>query len=126
GPLGETDDLTPETVQQMLEIAPTMVEHFDAEHLAALPTDVFAVLPQDYIDALDGFARDELAAAALARTLTGSDATEPIALPSAWRIAPPQPITFSFDDLPLGTFSVFAEAGAAGAAAAAGDDASTA
>ncbi|MDX2137662.1 MAG: efflux RND transporter permease subunit [Chloroflexota bacterium] len=107
GSLGQTDDLTPEIVTQILQTAPSMIEHFDAEHLAALPDEVFAVLPEDYIASLDGFARDVLAASALAENLTGSDAPpQPIDLPNAWRIGQPQIITFSFDDLPLATYSI--------------------
>lgn len=107
GPLGQTDDLTPEIVAQILATAPSMVEHFEAEQLAAMSDDVFAVLPEDYITGLDGFARDELAAASLAGSITGTTAQpDPVNLPSAWRISQPQLITFSFDDLPLATFSV--------------------
>ncbi len=109
GALGQTDDLTPEIVQRMLEIEPSMVEHFEAEHLAAMPEDVFAALPDSYIASLDGFTRDALAAASMAESLTGTKiAPKPVRLPSAWRIQPPQIITFSFDDLPLVSFSIFA------------------
>ena len=108
GPLGQTDDLTAETVTRMLEIAPSMVQYFEAEHLVAMPEEVFAALPDEYIAGLDGFTRDELAAAALAESITGVRAERrPVNLPAAWRIAPPQLISFSFDDLPLATFSVF-------------------
>lgn len=108
GPIGQTDDLTPDTITQMLAIAPSMIEYLDARMLAAMTPEVFAAIPQTYLDGLDGFARDELAAAALARSITGDDATPvPVDLPSAWKIAPPRLITFSFDDLPLATFSVF-------------------
>jgi len=114
GPLGQTDDLTPEIVTRMLEIAPSMVNYFEAEHLAAMSDEVFAVLPQEFIEGLDGFARDELAASALAAAITGQDiAPTPINLPNAWRIGQPQLITFSFDDLPLATYSVFAADGVA-------------
>lgn len=116
GPLGQTDDLTPEIVTQMLAIAPSMVNYFEAEHLAAMSDDVFAVLPQEFIDGLDGFARDELAASALAAAITGQDiAPTPVNLPNAWRIGQPQLVTFSFDDLPLATYSVFAAEGVASA-----------
>lgn len=123
GPIGQTDDLTPEIVTQMLEIAPSMVNYFEAEHLAAMREDVFAVLPQEFIAGLDGFARDELAASALAAAITGerTDPT-PVPLPNAWRINPPQLVTFSFDDLPLVTYSVFAAEGVAEQAAAPQDE----
>lgn len=108
GALGQTDDLTPETVTRLLEIEPSLVEYFEAEHLVAMSPDVFAVLPEDFIANLDGFTRDELAAAALAKSITGVDGTRlPVDLPDAWRIRPPELITFSFADLPLATFSVF-------------------
>lgn len=107
GSLGQTDDLTPEVITQMLEIEPSLVEYFKAEHLAAMSDDVFAALPDDFIAGLDGFTRDELAARALAQAITGEAAEPtPVDLPQAWRISPPQLITFSFDDLPLATFTV--------------------
>ncbi len=107
GSLGQTDDLTPETITQMLAIDPTMVDYFQAEHLAAMSDEVFAVLPDEFIAGLDGFTRDVLAARALAQAISGETADPaPVELPPAWRISPPQLITFSFDDLPLATFSV--------------------
>ncbi|MDL1900878.1 efflux RND transporter permease subunit [Anaerolineae bacterium CFX9] len=107
GALGQTDDLTPEVIEQMLAIEPGMVNYFKAEHLVAMSDEVFAALPDDFIASLDGFTRDELAARALAESITGQDATlPPVDLPQPWRISPPQLITFSFDDLPLATFSV--------------------
>ncbi|MEP7292352.1 MAG: efflux RND transporter permease subunit [Chloroflexota bacterium] len=107
GALGQTDDLTPDVVAQMLAIDPTLVNAFKAEQLAALPDDVFAALPDEYIAGLDGITRDQLAAKALARTLSGEDAAlPPVDLPSAWKIQPPQLITFSFDDLPLANYSI--------------------
>ena len=55
GALGQTNDLTPEIVARMLELAPSMIDHFEADQLVALPDDVFAVLPEDCIAGLDGF-----------------------------------------------------------------------
>jgi len=108
GAKGKTDDLTVEDVERMLAIDPTMVRAFDAEHLAALPAEVLGVLPQDFIDNLDGFTRDALAARALAQSLGDASSAAPsVNLPTSWRIAPPQIITFSFANLPLATFSVF-------------------
>lgn len=109
GSLGRTDDLTPEIVTQLLTIAPSMVEYLEAEQLAAMSQDVFDVLPADYIAGLDGFTRDALAAKALAEQISGEVAQiEPVMLPSQWRISAPQTLTFSFADLPLATFSVYA------------------
>lgn len=107
GSLGQTNDLTPEVVTAMLAIDPTLVNYFKAEHLAAMSSDVFNVLPAEFIEGLDGFTRDQLAARTLAGAITGELANPvPVDLPQPWRIAPPQLITFSFDDLPLATFSV--------------------
>ncbi len=107
GALGQTDDLTPDVITQMLAIEPTMVNYFKAEQLAAMPDDVFAALPDDYIAGLDGITRDELAAKGLARAITGENvAPAPVDLPSAWKIQPAQLVTFSFDDLPLATYSI--------------------
>jgi len=112
GALGQTNDLTPETVNRMLEIDPTLVQYFDAEHLVAMSQDVFQTLPDDYIANLDGFTRDALAAASLAESITGEDAQRtPVDLPGPWRIQPPQIITFSFADIPLATFSVSTSGG---------------
>lgn len=106
GSLGQTDDLTPEVVTRMLELDPTLVEYFEAEQLVAMPQEVFDALPDDL--QLDGFTRDDLAAASLARSVTGTSVEpDPVNLPSTWRIQPPQLITFSFADIPLATFSVF-------------------
>lgn len=110
GSLGQTDDLTPEIIQTMLAIDPTLVNYFKAEHLVAMSDEVFASLPDSFIEGLDGFTRDELAARALAESITGEAlAPIPVDLPQPWRISPPQLITFSFDDLPLANFSVSGE-----------------
>ena len=107
GAIGQTDNLTPETVTRMLEIEPTLVEYFNADHLVRMSPDVFAVLPEEFIANLDGFTRDALAAAALAQSLTGEFVERtPIDLPGPWQIQPPQVISFSFADIPLATFSV--------------------
>jgi hypothetical protein len=107
GSLGQIDDLTPEIVTQMLNIEPSMVEYFEGEHLAAMSSDVFAVIPGTFLANLDGFTRDELAAAAIAESISGEPAQrESVALPDAWRIPPPELISFSFADIPLAQFSV--------------------
>ncbi|MCS6835064.1 MAG: efflux RND transporter permease subunit [Anaerolineae bacterium] len=110
GAKAKTDDLTVDDVQRMLAIEPTLIETFDADQLAALPAEVLAILPEDFVEGLDGFARDALAARALAESLTGQSVVQSVNLPSAWRIAPPQIITFSFANIPLATFSVFSTA----------------
>ncbi|MCL4251288.1 MAG: efflux RND transporter permease subunit [Anaerolineae bacterium] len=106
GGLGQTDDLSVDDLTQMLALDPTMVEYFKAEQLAALPDDVFAALPADYIASLDGLTRDALAAKALARALAGDATVPPVDLPQAWRVQQPQFVTFGFDDLPLASFTV--------------------
>ncbi len=108
GSLGQTDDLTADDITKMIAIDPTMVKAFAGEHLAAMSPEVFAALPADFISGLDGFTRDTLASAAAAEALTGKKVVpDPVDLPSAWRIAPPQILTFSLASIPLGTFSVF-------------------
>lgn len=108
GALGQTDDITPETLGRMLAIDPSILNYFKSEHLVALSPEVFAALPEEYIRNLDGRTRDALAAASLALSVTGME-TRNVAqdLPAAWRIQPPQIITFSFADLPLATYSIF-------------------
>ncbi len=113
GGLGQTNDLTPEIIAQMLAVEPSMVEFFEADQLAAMSEDVFAALPPDFVDGLDGLTRDALAAKGLAAAITGEAAEPPpVDLPAPWRIAPPQIITFSFDDLPLATFAISGSADA--------------
>lgn len=108
GPLTRVEDLTPETVTRMLEIAPSLVNYFEGRHLAAMSPEVFAALPDEFIDSLDGFTRDELAAAVLAESITGEAITrDSVVLPAAWRISPPQIISFDLSsDIPLVSFSV--------------------
>lgn len=111
GALGQTDDLTADDITRMLAIDPTMVNAFKAEHLVAMSEEAFDAIPAAYIESLDGFARDELAAQAIARALAGDSYVPiPINLPNAWRIQPPQIITFSLASLPLVTFSIFSTA----------------
>ncbi|PJF41028.1 MAG: hypothetical protein CUN54_03070 [Phototrophicales bacterium] len=108
GAYGTVDDLTPEIVTRMLEIEPGLVEYFEAEHLAAMSPEVFATLPADFVAGLDGFTRDELAAASLATSLVGQTNTpRRVELPAPWRIQPPQLISFSLEDLPLAQLSIF-------------------
>jgi len=107
GALGTTEDLTPETITQLIAIDPSLMQYLDGEQLAAMSPEVFAALQETFIAGLDGFTRDELAAAALAESVTGEAAVRlPVLLPSQWRIQQPQLITFSFSDLPIATFSV--------------------
>ena len=107
GALGQTDDLTPDVITQMIAIEPTLINYFKAEQLAAMSDDVFAALPDDFVAGLDGITRDQLAAKALARSLSGKDAPlPPVDLPASWKIQPPQLIAFSFDDIPLANYSI--------------------
>lgn len=114
GALGKTDDLTVEVVERVLSLDPTMAAYFDAEQILAMPEDVFAYLVSrdDFLENLDGFTRDAIAARIMAATVAGVDPATitrtPITLPNAWRVQPPQLITFSFSDIPLATFSVYA------------------
>ncbi len=114
GALGKTDDLTVEVVERVLSLDPTMAAYFDADQILAMPEDVFAYLVSrdDFLENLDGFTRDAIAARIMAATVSEVDPTTitrtPITLPNAWRVQPPQLITFSFSDIPLATFSVYA------------------
>ncbi len=109
GALGTTEDLTPEAVQTMVDIQPSLANYFDGEQLAAMSPDVLEIL-QEYVE-LDGLSRDALAASILARDITGElELPAPEVLPNPWRLSPPQIITFSLSDLPLATFSVFSDA----------------
>jgi multidrug efflux pump subunit AcrB len=113
GPLGKTDDLTVEVVENMLALDPTMASYFEAEQILVLPEDVFAYLisRDDFINNLDGFTRDAIAARIMASSIGDVDPSTithiPVELPAPWRIQPPQLITFSFSDLPLATLSIF-------------------
>ena len=131
GALGQTDDLTVADINQLLAVDPTLVQYFEAEQLVSLSDEVFAALPADYIASLDGFTRDQLAAKSLAAAIQGEAAViAPVDLPQPWRIQPPQLISFSFDDLPLASFSIsgtgaplpVGEANPSGEEAAAGTD----
>ncbi len=114
GALGQTNDLTVDTVERMLALDPTMSAYFDAEQILAMPEDVFAYLVsrEDFTENLDGFTRDAIAARIMATSIAGIDPDTieriPVELPNAWRVQPPQLITFSFSDIPLATFSVSA------------------
>lgn len=109
GALAQTDDLSPEAVQTMLEIQPSLATYFSGEQLAAMSPDVLDVL-REFVE-LDGLSRDALASAILARELTGDvQLGTPENLPAPWRLNPPTIISFSFADLPLATFSVFSTA----------------
>ncbi|GAB5490126.1 MAG: hypothetical protein Phog2KO_03410 [Phototrophicaceae bacterium] len=108
GALGTTEDLTPEAVQTMLDIQPSLANYFSGEQLAAMSPDVLEIL-EGYVE-LDGLSRDALAASILARDITGEVILPtPEVLPAPWRLNPPQIITFSFADLPLATFSIFSD-----------------
>lgn len=112
GSLGLTSHLTLDTVERMLDLDPTMAAYFDSDHILALPEDVFAYLTsrEEVVALFDGFTRDAIAARIMATNIAGADAEAvaplPVPLPDAWRIQPPQLITFSFSDIPLATFSV--------------------
>lgn len=104
--LNQTNDLTLDDVQRMLEIAPTMATYFTGEQLVALPAEIRDLLVANGA-VVDAFAQEGLASLQLAETLTGETATPaPVPLPSQWRIPYPQLISFSFADLPLVTYSV--------------------
>ncbi len=126
GALGQTDDLTAADINQLLAVEPTLVQYFEADQLVSLSDEAFAALPADYIANLDGLTRDQLAAKALAVAISGAAAQpDPVDLPQPWRISPPQLITFSFDDIPLATFSISGTGAALPAESGAAADGST-
>jgi multidrug efflux pump subunit AcrB len=108
GALATTDDLTANTINNMLaleEVAgvppeESLLQYFTAEQLLAMPQEAFDALPTTYLDGLDEFTAQQLEA--------GLETTErqPVPLPRQWQIPAPQLLTFSFADLPLATFSV--------------------
>ncbi|MFW5709104.1 MAG: efflux RND transporter permease subunit [Chloroflexota bacterium] len=112
GALGQTNDLTIEDVERMLALEPTMAQYFESDQILALPQDVFQYITDqtEFIESLDGFTRDAIAARKMAESLsregTPLEERSPVLLPSQWRIPTPQLITFSFSDIPLATFSV--------------------
>lgn len=104
--ISQTDDLTLDDVQRMLDIAPTMATYFTGEQLVALPADIRDLLLANGA-VVDAFAQEGLAALQLSETLTGeTPIPAPVDLPSQWRIPYPQLISFSFADLPLVVYSV--------------------
>jgi len=104
--LSQTDDLTLDDVQRMLEIAPSMATYFSGEQLVALPTDIRDLLIANGA-VVDGFAQEGLATLQLSEALTGeAPVPTPVDLPSQWQIPYPQLITFSFADLPLVVYSI--------------------
>ncbi len=113
GSLGMTNDLTVDDVQRMMALDSSMVGYFNADHVLALPDDVFAYLVEqpEFLNNLDAFTRDSVATRLVAPEVGGENGETvnrvPVELPGQWRIQPPQLITFSFSDIPLGTFSVF-------------------
>ena len=104
--LSQTDDLTLDDVQRMLEIAPSMATYFSGEQLVALPADIRDLLIANGA-VVDGFAQEGLATLQLSEALTGeAPIPTPVDLPSQWQIPYPQLITFSFADLPLVVYSI--------------------
>lgn len=104
--LTQTNDLTLDDVQRMLEIAPSMATYFSGEQLVALPAEIRDLLIANGA-VVDGFAQEGLASLALAQTISGETGIPaPVDLPSQWRITYPQLISFSFSDLPLVVYSV--------------------
>lgn len=116
--LKTTADLTPEIVTKVLQRAPSMFQHFEAAQLLAMKPEVLnaalAVNP-DFINQIDLQTRDQLAAARVSATVTGT-ATDPkpAELPAAWAITDKQtPAIFPFDlnSIPVLTASIFTTTG---------------
>ena len=110
--LSRTTDLTPETVERILAVAPTMAGHFRnnegdliESYLFAMPPDVIRALPEDLTAGLSACSRQQLDA-----VIAGDAPPDPpTLLPGAWRASPPALITFSLSDLPLAFVSVSGE-----------------
>ncbi len=118
-PLGlrTTADLTPEIMQKVLKRAPSMWKHFEAQHFLAMPRQVFDAALEvnpDLINEVDLLTRDQLAARDVDVAVAGTpDQRRAVELPSAWRITDketPRIITFSLNDIPITSASVFSTA----------------
>ncbi|MCZ7546084.1 MAG: hypothetical protein M5R40_22300 [Anaerolineae bacterium] len=107
--IARTSDLTPETVARILDVAPTMVDHFRnnggelvESYLFAMSPDVIQALPAELTAGMGACSRQQLDA-----VIAGKASPDPATdLPSGWRASPPQLITFSFADLPLAFISI--------------------
>jgi multidrug efflux pump subunit AcrB len=78
--LETTDDLTPEIVGGIADLAPQLLQDLTPEVLLAMPLDALAALPQDYFLSLN----PELQAQLLERLSEVESEVEPIPLPDSW------------------------------------------
>ncbi|MBN1285877.1 MAG: efflux RND transporter permease subunit [Anaerolineae bacterium] len=104
-----TADLTPETVERILSVAPTMIDHFRNDQGELIESYIFAMSPE-VVKALPPELTAEMSEcssqqvqALIAGTLSPDS---PARLPSAWRNTPPEILTFGLSDLPLAFVSI--------------------
>jgi hypothetical protein len=127
GPLVHISDLTVADVELLLAVEDrcralerperadgsdpcSFVAELDAETILALPEDIIAVLPDNYLDQLSLIERNEIAGVRVAEAISGQTATSgDVELPEAWQVEAPQILTFNFSDFALGTVSVNSE-----------------
>ncbi len=138
GPLGRISDLTLNDMTLILGIEDqcrahaadtattvsdgdscSMLAYLDGDAMAALLTHFHAGidgvladnvrLPEDYLSVFKQDEQNQIATVLVAQALAGTDAPRDAPLPDEWKFNPPQLITFSFDDLPLGVISISAK-----------------
>ena len=107
GPLGQTDDLSVEIIERMLEIDPSFALSFGEEHLLALPEELLVRLPKAVRQPEEAGLRNQLLLRELGNIIAGREgAPEAVDLPTAWRTALPSILQFSLSDFPVAIFSI--------------------
>ena len=140
GPLGQVSDLTLDDMALILTIEDqcrahtaadaditagegdscSMLAYLDGDAMSALLAHFQARidgvladnirLPEGYLGLFKQDEQNQIATMLLAQSLAGTGATRDAPLPDEWRLNPPELVTFSFDDLPLGVISISAKA----------------
>ena len=127
GPLVKVTDLTAADVEIFLAVEEScraldrperadgsdpcsFVAELNAATVLALPDDILAVLPDDYLEQLSLIDRNDIAAVRVSEALSGQmSSNEGVELPDAWQVEAPEILTFNFSDFALGTVSVNSE-----------------
>jgi multidrug efflux pump subunit AcrB len=81
--LEKTGDLTPEMIQDIVQMAPQMLDELTPEMLMDLPPNVISALPDEFVAKLD----PDVQAGLLERAAAVPVDAEPIALPESWQMA---------------------------------------